>query len=75
MTEMYADRERADAAERNGDDMLSDIAPPTQEAYDLDDRQQRAAYITDRLRGAEVDTADTFSGSDFEDAEPWEEGA
>jgi hypothetical protein len=73
MTEMYADRERADAARETGDDLASDVAPPSQEAYDLDDREQRQRYLLDRLEGREVDTADTFSGSDFQDAERWEE--
>jgi hypothetical protein len=75
MSDLMADRERADAAESNGDDQLSDIAPPSQEAYDLDDREQRQRYLLDRLEGREVSPDDAFSGSDYEDAGLWEEGA
>lgn len=72
MAQLYSDRERADGAEANGDDLLDDVPPASQESYNIDDREQRQRYILDRLEGREVSPDSAFSSADLED---WEAGA
>jgi hypothetical protein len=59
------------AAERGEDNLLSEQPPPTMDNYDLDDRDQRQAYMADRLRGVvNADTAysslDLIAQEDYE---------
>ncbi len=70
MAERFRDHERAEQAEERGDNVQSDEAPPTHEDYDLDNREQRHAYLADRLRGV-TDPSATYDRSNY--VEPWED--
>jgi hypothetical protein len=61
MSERFRDLERQGAAERGEDNLLNEQPPPTQDNYDLDDREERQAFMADRLRG--VVNADTAYSS------------
>ena len=61
-----ADQERLDAHERGEDDLLDAEAPPSKAAYDLDSREERQAYVMDRLRGA-TDPSATYSTEQLAD--------
>jgi hypothetical protein len=68
MTQRLADQDRAANTAQGLDDITAEQPPPTQVAYDLDDRDERQAYYADRLRGV-TDASATFSSSDYAEQE------
>lgn len=65
MAERLSDQDRYAASERGEDDLANPIRPPSRESFDMDDRQQRAAFMAERLEGrAESDQA--YSSSDYD---------
>lgn len=51
MAQRLLDSERQQAQDRGEDDVTRATPPPTRETYDLDDDQQRQAWMTETLQG------------------------
>lgn len=65
MTQRLAEGERIAAAPSTGDDLLGELPPPSETALDpdLDDRQQRVEYMTQRMTG-QAAPLPTYYGED-----------
>jgi hypothetical protein len=69
MAQRLSDQDRYEAAEYGADDLSDPIPPPSQDVYDLDSREDRIAYLSERIEGRGVDPSDTYSSSDIPEEE------